>query len=151
MHTHSKAVCGPRSDSGSCHCPAPQSSTAANPSRCVPALLQPEFQHQPSLLCTEVRPDSACQGISNCQDTPTTMYVSATGPCHCTGTCRWSLQPSVCTPLAIVTVAARPGSYLLDLEMLLRTPTAFTKDYVVVSVMHLSRLMRCSTKHLKKN
>lgn len=53
-----------------------------------------------------------------------TAWVYTIGPCCHAGTCRQPLQKSMCTSPAGATTTICPGSMLLDLEALLRTPSA---------------------------
>lgn len=80
---------------------------------------------------------------------PTTMCVSATSPCHHTGTCSWPLQPSMCTSLAPATTVdcrflrAGPKSNTEHPDSpaaAANQPTVLTKDHRIVNAVDLRSL-----------
>lgn len=84
----------------------------------------------PRTAATVVHTDSqsprSCQGAYSCpsrccQPWCLPLRVTTTHPCHCVSTFSWALQLSVCTPWGLITTAASPSPYLLDLKVPLRT------------------------------
>lgn len=63
-----------------------------------------------------------------------TLSMSATDPSLYTVPCSWPLQPTVCTPLTMATTPAYPGPYLVELEVLFRTPIAIAATAMLTKV-----------------